>query len=54
MGLFKLSMGQNRVKGDFLNLRVVLHSFSTGIILIDEIKTNQLELWWKVKLSGPN
>jgi len=43
MGLFKLSMGQNRVKRDFLDLRVVLYSFSTGIILIDEIKTNQLE-----------
>jgi len=39
-----LLMGQNRVKGSFLLLGVVLHSFSSGTILIDEIKTNQLEL----------
>ena len=36
-------MGQNRVKGDFHEPRVVLDSFSSRTILIDVIRTNQLE-----------
>jgi len=36
----------------FLEPIVILHSFSNGSMLIYEIRTNQLELWRKVKLSG--
>jgi len=41
----------NQVKGDFLELGAVVQYFLGGTILIDMIRTHQLELCSIVKLS---
>ena len=47
-------MGQNRVKGYFLESGVVLDSFSSGTILIDVIRTNQFRILIKSQTLMPN
>jgi len=44
IALAKISMGQDGVKWDFLELGVVLHNFNTETMLTNEIITNQLKL----------
>jgi len=41
-------------KGNFQEAGIVLHNFSSGTILSNMIRTNQLEFWPKVKLSDPD
>jgi len=50
--LLSLLLEKTELKSSFLELRVVLYNFSRGTILFDDIKTNQLELQPKVKLSA--
>jgi len=40
------------VKTGFLELEVVLQKFSSGTIIIDVIKSDQLKHWTKVKPSN--
>jgi len=54
MQVLILSLAKMELKGDFLEPKVVLYSFSSGTMQIDEIRTNQFEQCTKVKLSGPD
>jgi len=38
------SMDQNRLKVSFLEPEVVLHDFYTGTMLIDDVRTTQLDI----------
>ena len=49
--LTKFFIGSSRGKSYFFEPAIVLHSFSSGTILIIVIWTIQLEIWTKVKLS---